>query len=227
MLAGATEYDIEGSDRSSMVSDAPVLVARYHLHYNGFNVADITDKLFMDNDGRYHLRSHAKTKGLAAIYGDIIRNSYGQALPDKGLVMEAYDQVSGRFTSEREGRIDLEGDRLLLRKGKKLRDKPLPDPLFDFLSIVYQPYVSGRVEDGSIWLTDGWRLKEYHYEVGEAEWISTGLHEDLRVIPVHLRVDDDSERTVWLAPSLGYLPARAIVNKSGRRIEVALVGLGA
>ena len=209
-----------------IVSMEPVLVVNYHLRYNGFNVADITDQLFMGAGGRYHLRSHARTKGLAVIYGDIIRNSYGQSVPEQGLVMDSYDQRSGRFTKKRHGRVDPDSNRLLLRQGDKERNEPLPSPLFDFLSIVYQPYVLGHVNADSVWLTDGWRLKEYHYEIGEEEVVLTELYGELRTIPLRLRVDDESKRTVWLAPDLGYLPVRAVVDRGSRHIEVALASVG-
>ena len=190
---------------------------RMDFYYGGVHIADTTDVLTFSSDGAYHIKSHATAIGLAKVlHGDVIIESNGVVDDDIGLRMTAYYEQRGRRKEQRAA-LATDGSLLRLQRGDETREEEATGAVFDYLTSVYRSYVKGAAVGGALMVTNGWRLREYEYEVVGEEKVQTGMGE---VDAVLLRRESDrGERKVWLAPNLDYLPVRWYVDDKGHEFE--------
>lgn len=194
------------------------LKASYRIRYNGILAGEIRDELHLTEDGGYILSSVGETKGIFSIYGTVQRTSRGRLDDEQGLAVDRYQEKRGRFSSWRVAEFNGDGS-VALSYGKERRVESVTKPTFDFLSALYAPFVTNHLPptDGKVWLTDGWRLKQYDFAIDEEpELIDTayGRVEGWRYSRV-----DKPDRQAWLAPELGFI----MVQASGKSVEVELI----
>ena len=195
------------------------LTVFYDFSYNGIKVAEVADTLAINDNGEYQINRVAAAVGFAKVlHGDVVNTSEGKTA-SYGLQMSHYKQKRGNRPLQT---ADYDGDILKLARGDEQKSTTLAAPLYDYLTIIYNHYVLGRILTGAIRQTDGWRIREYHYETGEEETMQTPYGE-LKVIPVTYQ-SKRGPRIFWLAPALGYLPVRSIVDDKGHIFETTMTG---
>lgn len=187
------------------------------FYYGDIKIADVTESLRFVGD-EYELNSMATAVGLAKVlHGDVISASRGKVDEQNGLLMTMYSAQRGRSAPKA---AVLTGDILRLKRGEETREEIVSAPVFDYLSAVYRSYILGAPTGGTLWLTNGWRLREYIYTVEEEEIIETGMGE-MRAVPLS-RTSERGERKIWLAPELNYLPVRLYIDDKGHIFQTII-----
>ena len=175
----------------------------------------MNDELRLNDNGGYMLHSTGDTRGIFAVYGDVYRTSHGKLDDSQGLKASYYQEKRGRFASWRVA--EFSDGKVHLRLGEQERVEQVDTPVFDFLTIMYVPFIMEQLPTpGKIWATDGWKLKQYDFTISE---------QPEQVETAYGRIDSwqykrtDKNRKVWIAPQLGYIPILA----EGKNIKVELV----
>jgi hypothetical protein len=167
------------------------------------------------HDGKtYKVVSEARTTGVAAIYRfNLVRESAGRVTP-KGLQPETFSEVrNGK--PKRSVRFDWGKRQATLVDGEKQQVLPLPDNTWDQTSFGYNFAFAGLDAAAlSANLTDGRRIKEYHYTVVGNQPLETELG-TLDTIHVKKVQKDGDKRSfdVWIAPSHHNLPVRMLLTE--------------
>ena len=199
------------------VETPKAVTLRMDFYYGGIHIADTTDVLTFSDDGAYYIKSHAAAIGLAKVlHGDVIIESSGLVNASIGLRMTAYYQKRGPRKEQRAA-LAVDDNVLYLQRGDEKRDVEMAAPVLDYLTSVYRSYVRGKVQGGTLTVTNGWRVREYVYEVVGEEKVQTGMGE-LNTVLLR-RESNRGERKVWLAPDLHYLPVRWYVDDKGHVFE--------
>ena len=194
----------------------------FELSYNGIKIADVTETFTPLGNGDYVLKSHATATGLAKIlHGDVIRESRGQWNVDSGLQMSVYQEKRGGRPLQKALFDAQTGQLSLFRGNKETRVEEPSPPVYDYLTAVYRAYVEKRPTAGKMTITNGWRLKDYDYQIGKTEEMTTALG-TVSVVPVS-RESPRGKRIFWLAPKIGYLPVRTYVDDKGHTFEAVLL----
>ena len=210
---------ITGGALAEPKTGALSLTVFYDFSFNGLKVAEVADTLTIDDNGEYQINRTAAAIGLAKIlYGDIISNSAGR-ITDYGLQMSVYHQRR-KSGSRPPQSAKYDGETLRLMRGEESKTAETAAPLYDYLTIIYSHYVAGKILTGAVRQTDGWRIRDYIYEVGTQETITTPMGE-IKVIPVSYK-SDRGPRIFWLAPAMGFLPVRSIVEDKGSKFETIM-----
>ena len=205
----------------AVANTAPTtLTLNFHLFYSGIKIAEVTELLSLSDDGGYVIDSHATAEGLAKLlHGDVTRQSMGWVDLTNGLQMTSYYAKRGRRQPQ-SARFDEAAGELHLKRGNEERVEQVAAPVFDYLTALYCSYILGRVADGKMTITNGWRLREYEYTAGEEEIVET-LVGNLRAIPMR-RQSPRGERVIWLAKEKGFIPVRSRIDDKGHIVEVVL-----
>ena len=98
-------------------------------------------------------------------------------------------------------------------KGEEKHKETTTEPVFDYLSILYQPYVEGQLLSGEFAVTNGSDLKQHTYEVAGKETLETGIGQIETVVIV--RYSSRGARKIWFSPAHDYLPVRLYVDDKG------------
>lgn len=195
------------------------------FYYGETKVADVTEVLTLAPDGKsYELTSHAAAVGLAKLlHGDSSSSSRGRVDETHGLLMSVYQAARGNRPPQRAERQE---GRLLLQRGDERREVAVSadTPVFDHLTAIYRSHILGRPVAGVFQHTNGWRFKEYDYQIVGTETVDTGMGEMEAVLMT--RESARGERKIWLAPALDYLPVRVYVNDKGHEFTTILKGVG-
>lgn len=201
------------------------LTLYFDFFYNDIKAAAVTEVFTPQANGDYTITSHAEAQGLAKLlYGDVSRASAGKIHPETGLQMRSYKEQRGRRPLQT-AEFNRQAGVVNLQKGKETRAEVAPAmPLLDYLTALYRSYVLGRAVAGAAVVTNGWRLAEYEYKIGEAEPVETPLATMLAV-PVS-RDSPRGRRVFWLAPERGYIPIKIYVDDKGHIFETVLTGIG-
>ena len=138
--------------------------------------------------------------------------------------MSRYEEQRGRRPLQ-VAEFDRESGVINLHKGEESRREAAPAaPLLDYLTALYRSYALGRPVAARAFVTNGWRLAEYEYRVGEAETVETPLGE-IVAVPVS-RDSPRGRRVFWLAPERGYIPVKIYVDDKGHIFETLLTSIG-
>ena len=186
---------------------------RFDFYYGETKIADVTETLDLSEAGdTYTLRSYSAAVGLAKLlHGDVRIESQGLVDEAQGLLMTLYHE--DRKGKKRRARHDLDSGTLHLSEGEKARTEESTGAVFDYLTAIYRSYFLQAATGGQLPVTNGWRFKDYDYVVTGEETVDTAMG-SLNAV-VLSRHSDRGDRKVWLAPSLGYLPVRLLVDEKG------------
>ncbi len=217
-LAGGASAQSAQSNSGENKSGALSLTVFYHFSINGVKAAQVADTLTINDNGEYRIDRTASAVGLAKIlHGDVFNSSAGRVSGEDGLQMSVYHQKRGSHPPQSAA---FDGKILQLMRGEENKTATITAPLYDYLTIIYSHYAAGRILTGNIRQTDGWRIRDYVYETGAAETLTTSLGE-LTAIPVSYR-SSRGPRIFWLAPDMGFLPVRSIVEDKGITFETTI-----
>jgi hypothetical protein len=163
------------------------------------------------------------------------RGIFRMAFPDALSQISTFKVMEGRIvpmtfrgTDEKERPIDLNFDWQNKRVTGVAKERPvdlqLPDGTQDAISLQIaslRNLASGELQ-GSVWMIDANKLKQYDLNLEGNARIETALGELDTVIYSSKRANSDRLTRTWVAPALGYLPVRA-ESIRGKKVEVTLL----
>lgn len=160
-------------------------------------------------DGGYVLTSLAEAKGLLALaLSDLVQRSEGQVTP-RGLRPTSYLYQYGKNVDKaQKASFDWQGGTLTMEVGSRRQTAELQEGTQDLMSFMYQFMFVPPLQDMRLAVTNGKKLKIYHYNFEGEEPLETrmGL---LRTLRIGKSGSDGEEKTeIWLAADYHYLPVK-------------------
>ena len=163
------------------------------------------------------------------------RGVFRMAFPDALTQVSTFRIVDGRVlpltfrgTDEKERPINLTFDWQNKRVTGVAKDRQvdleLPDGAQDAMSLQIaslRNLASGNLQ-GTVWMIDATKLKEYELHLEGNARISTELGELDTVIYTSKRHDSGKYTRTWVAPAIGYLPVRA-ERIDGKKVLITLL----
>lgn len=198
--------------------------ATYTAEWKGMTAANSTVEL---------RRLSADTLTYSSV--NTARGLFRMAFPDALTQISTFKIVDGRVvpltfrgSDEKERPINLTFDWTTKRvtgvAKERAVDLPLPDGAQDAMSLQIaslRNLASGNLQ-GTVWMIDSTKLKEYELHLEGNARIETELGNLDTLIYSSKRPDSDSLTRTWVAPALGYLPVRA-ERLRGKKVEVTLL----
>lgn len=182
----------------------------------------------LEHDGkRYRVQSDTIPKGIAAIFIDDIRRETTGAITGAGLRPASFTE-SGRKDGIRVAEFDWPNNKLRLVHGESNETVDLPKGTIDQASLPYAFAFAGKVpERFSVHVTDGRRLKEYHYRIVGTERIASALGELETIHIEKVRGPEDKRGfEFWVATEHNYLPVQvSFTDKKGRRFDSVVTAI--
>ena len=175
-----------------------------------------------DASGRYIIKSVAEAKGFASLFvsGQLRQESEGR-VTDKGLQPERFlYQYGSDAAKAQRASFDWTAGKLVMESAKGKTTAQLVPGTQDLLSFMYQFMFTPPLEEMSLSVTNGKRLRTYDYSFEGEEQISTKMG-DFRTIHIAKSSADGKDRTeVWLAMDYQYIPVKIRKTEdSGNVIE--------
>jgi hypothetical protein len=198
--------------------------ATYTAEWKGMTAANSTVELKNAGPDTYTYSSVNTARGI-----------FRMAFPDALSQISTFKVMEGRIvpmtfrgTDEKERPIDLNFDWQNKRVTGVAKERPvdlqLPDGTQDAMSLQIaslRNLASGELQ-GSVWMIDAKKLKQYDLNLEGNARIETALGELDTVIYSSKRANSDRLTRTWVAPALGYLPVRA-ESIRGKKVEVTLL----
>lgn len=182
----------------------------------------------LEHDGkRYQVHNDTIPKGIAAIFIDEIRRESKGSITNTGLRPDSFVE-RGRKDGIRSAEFDWTNNKLRLIHGETNEVVDLPKGAIDQASLPYAFAFAGKVpESFSVHVTDGRRLKEYHYRIVGNERIESGLGELETVHIEKVRGPDDKRSfEFWVAIEHNHLPVQMrFTDKKGRRFDSVVTAI--
>jgi Protein of unknown function (DUF3108) len=163
------------------------------------------------------------------------RGLFRMAFPDALTQISTFKMIDGRvvplkFTGvdEKDRPIDLTFDwtkkRVTGTAKERSVDLELPDGTQDAMSLQIASLrnLAGGKLQGTVWMIDATKLKEYELQLEGNARIDTELGALDTLIYSSRRPNSDRFTRTWVAPTLGYLPVRA-ESVRGKKVEVTLL----
>jgi hypothetical protein len=175
-----------------------------------------------DTSGRYSIKSVARAKGFASLFvsGQLRQESEGR-VSEKGLQPERFlYQYGDDEAKAQRASFDWAGGVLHMESAKGKTTARLVPGTQDMLSFMYQFMFTPPLEEMSLTVTNGKRLRTYDYSFEGEEQISTKMG-DFRTIHIAKSGADGKDKTeVWLAMDYQYIPVKIRKTEdSGNVIE--------
>jgi hypothetical protein len=197
--------------------------ATYSAEWKGMTAASSTVELKAAGTDTYTYSSVNTARGI-----------FRMAFPDALTQVSTFRIVDGRVVpvsfggmDEKERPIDLTFDWQKKRVTGVAKDRPvdleLPEGAQDAMSLQIaslRNLATGKLQ-GTVWMIDANKLKEYELRLEGNERIQTALGELDTVVYVSKRANSDRLTRTWVAPALGYLPVKA-ESIRGKKVEVTL-----
>jgi hypothetical protein len=175
-----------------------------------------------DTNGRYSIKSVARAKGFASLFvsGQLRQESEGR-VTDKGLQPERFlYQYGDDEAKAQRAKFDWAGGELYMESAKGKTSARLVPGTQDMLSFMYQFMFTPPLEEMSLSVTNGKRLRTYDYSFEGEEQLSTKMG-NFRTIHIAKSSADGKDKTeVWLAMDYQYIPVKIRKTEdSGNVIE--------
>lgn len=237
LTEAATEEAVETAEAvSEEVQDTPegrpqaaaYIEADFELKrsVNGDTVAGTVGEAHIsykaDGSGRYSIKSVAQAKGFAALFvsGQLRQESEGR-ITDQGLQPERFLYQYGNDAAKAQrASFDWTAGKLVMESAKGQTTARLVPGTQDLLSFMYQFMFTPPLQEMSLSVTNGKRLRTYDYSFEGEEQISTKMG-DFRTLHIAKRSADGQDKTeVWLAMDYQYIPVKIRKTEdSGNVIE--------
>lgn len=162
----------------------------------------------IDNTGKYSINSQTQAKGLASLFfGNLVQKSEG-SVTENGLKPDFYSYQYGNDTKKLQSANFAWGDSLLhLHNAKGDSTIALAAGTQDFLSFMYQFMYVPPLDSMQITMTNGKKLRTYHYSFEGEEVLSTKLGE-LNTMHIVKSSGEDEKTEIWLATDYQNLPVK-------------------
>lgn len=160
-------------------------------------------------DGSYVLTSLAEAKGLLALaLSDLVQRSEGQ-VTTRGLKPSSYLYQYGSKTEKaQKATFDWQGKMLSMEVGSRKQTVELLEGTQDLMSFMYQFMFVPPLQDMQLAVTNGKKLKIYHYGFEGEETLTTKMG-PLQTLRIGKSGSDGEEKTeIWLAADYHYLPVK-------------------
>jgi hypothetical protein len=198
--------------------------ASYNAEWKGVTAASSTVELKYVSTNIYTYSSVNAARGI-----------FRMAFPDALSQTSTFRITDGRVvpmlfqgSDEKERPINLTFDwqkkRVTGVAKERAVDLELPDGAQDAMSLQIaslRDLASGKLQ-GTVWMIDATKLKEYELHLEGNARIKTELGELDTIIYTSKRHNSESYTRTWVAPSLGYLPVRA-ERIDGKKVLITLL----
>jgi hypothetical protein len=192
----------------------------FSVSYKGSDAGVERHRYQVSDDGSYSLSSVAEAKGLLGLFLSELRQQSEGRVTEQGLRPNVFLYQYGNNADRLQKAVfDWQKKRLWLQSGRRVQVVDLQQDAQDLLSFMYQFMFSPPLQQMSLSITNGKRLKVYDYGFEGEETLATQMG-DLRCIHI-LRESTDEEKTeLWLAADYHYLPVRIrMSDKDGKVTE--------
>ena len=201
--------------------------AVYHLSLAGMLLGEVKVSLSVSKQGGYEYLAHTLPRGPMRLFRDdeiteesrgVVENRsirperyrYRHRQSDKHRVAELkFDHARGRVVN------DIRGSRWTMPVPPGVQDK------FSQQLALIQGMMNGA-EEIEFPVADGGKLKFYRYERIEVETVDSPAGSFEAVALARRKNDRPSRMTIWLAPSLRFLPVRIEKRESNERVNMLL-----
>lgn len=226
-LAPATPPAIEtpAEAEPEVVAEATVPPPRhveidFSVSYKGSDAGVERHRYQVRDDGSYSVSSVAEATGLLGMFLSELRQQSEGRVTEQGLRPSVFVYQYGNNADRLQKAVfDWQKNHLWLQSGRRVQVVDLQQDAQDLLSFMYQFMFSPPLQQMSLSITNGKRLKVYEYDFVGEETLATKMGE-LRCIHI-LRESPDEEKTeLWLAADYHYLPVRIrMSDKDGKVTE--------
>ncbi len=204
----------KASDRPSLPEHARLTFA-IHMGKGGLRVGETVHTLDI-HDGRYVLKAHTTTVGLAKLFKSYELNQYSNGSYGKdGLQPELFtEERVDRLGTQRDAvELDHDAQRARFSSGA---DIALPADTQDILSIMYQfPPLAG-IEIAPVSVCNGRKIEHYDFEIAAGERIDTPLGKLLAVRLRKMHGPNEEGLEIWLAQEYRLFPVKIrFIEKNG------------
>lgn len=192
----------------------------FRVSYKGSDAGEERHRYQVRDDGNYSLSSVAEATGLLGMFLSELRQQSEGRVTEQGLRPNVFVYQYGNNADRLQKAVfDWQKNRLWLQSGRRVQVVDLQQEAQDLLSFMYQFMFSPPLQQMSLSITNGKRLKVYDYGFEGEETLATPMGE-LRCIHI-LRQSADEEKTeLWLAADYHYLPVRIrMSDKDGKVTE--------
>jgi Protein of unknown function (DUF3108) len=195
----------------------------YHLYYGKIKLGDVTEK-FTIRDGQYFIESVARPV-LSWLLPTLSATSEG-TVTAQGLRPRRYEQrLSNKPDKTISADFDWPNNTLHLKSKDKHEQHELKGATFDNLSLKYQFLFTPPNGDGSVYLTTGKKLYQYHYKVLNDEVVTTPLGKMNAMHVAKIAAADEAKFDLWLGKDKHFLPVKVLAEDDDKRIEQLLVSM--
>ena len=194
--------------------------ADYLLSLGGIEIGKARLSLRMEGDGSYVYESKSRASGtLALLRGDVIEeNSRFRSLSDE-IIPLSYAYTHNGSNKDRDVSLLFDWPKGEVRNTAKggTWTMPIPPGTLDKLSL--QLALAADLKQGlktmEYLVADGGRLKRYRFTVLGEELLETALGSIPSIKLNRSKNNRAPDTTIWLLPSLRYLPARIERHRQG------------
>lgn len=210
------------ADRPPLPEHAQLTFA-IHMGKGGLRVGETVHTLDI-HDGRYVLKSHTTTVGLARLFKSYELNQYSNGSYDKdGLRPELFtEERIDRLGTQRDAvELDHDAQRARFSSGA---DTGLPPDTQDILSVMYQFPPLANTEIVGVSVCNGRKIEQYDFEIATNEEIDTPLGKMLAVKLSKMHRPNEEGLEIWLAREYRLFPVKIrFTEKNGQVAAEAVI----
>lgn len=176
---------------------------------DGYKIGQSKMRYELNDDGSYLLESMSEAKGIASLFvsGSLLQRSEG-VVTEQGLQPRSFLYQYGSRNKTRRADFDWKSGSLVIETDGDSRSVNLPVGAQDLMSFMYQFMYIPPLQEMSLNITNGKRLKVYHYSFVGEEDLSTRMG-SMRAIHIeNINDDGDEKAELWLALEYNFLPVK-------------------
>lgn len=191
----------------------------FRVSYKGSDAGVERHRYHVRDDGSYSLSSVAEAQGLLGMFLSELRQQSDGRVTEQGLRPNVFVYQYGDNADRLQKAVfDWQKNRLWLQSGRRVQEVDLQQDAQDLLSFMYQFMFSPPLQQMSLPITNGKRLKIYDYGFEGEETLATKMGE-LRCIHILRESGSGEEKTeLWLAADYHYLPVRIRMSEKDGKV---------
>ena len=213
------EPDPESESVVEPAAPAPRQVAiDFRVSYKGSDAGEERHRYQARDDGRYTLTSVAVADGLMGLFlSELHQQSEGQ-VTEQGLRPSVFVYQYGQDAERLQKAVfDWKQGKLWLQHGRRVQVVEMQEDTQDLLSFMYQFMFNPPLQQMSLAITNGKRLRMYDYTFVGEEMLATKMGE-LRSIHIQRESADEEKTELWLAADYHYLPVRIRMSEKDGKV---------
>jgi len=208
--------------------DPPFFNATYKLYSRGLEIAQMERSLHRQGPNGYTYTSVTDTVGLVALFHkDHIVEESRWKIVDNQIHPQNYTYIRKGGKKNRRINIDFDWTNKIINNivNERQRQMPLQAGMLDKLLYQYALMrdLGNNMTEVTYEVTDGGKMKKYHFIKMEEEVIQTPLG-PVHTVKLHkVGQDDKSKLVFWSAPSFDYLPVKVESTDEDGHTTMALI----